>query len=170
MTLQVKAKSSATVWGSDQSWRVRSQTSVMAAPTLPCRHSIRCPTVILDGMACGLMMMSGVIPSQVNGMSFNTAGDTHLAQGHPHSRFQLINFLTFITFNHRHRTTEDTFMSIYFLSVLDATGPLLSVAASKLVSDLWDPHGSNLQATGDGSMMWNFRCNYDTPKTFSIIV
>jgi len=42
--------------------------------TLPCRHSIRWPTVILDGMAWGLMMMSGVMPSQVNGMSFNTAG------------------------------------------------------------------------------------------------
>lgn len=38
--------------------------------TFPCRHSIKWPTVILDGMAWGLMMMSGVIPSQVNGMSF----------------------------------------------------------------------------------------------------
>ncbi len=28
-----------------------------------------CPTVILEGMACGLIMRSGIMPSSVNGMS-----------------------------------------------------------------------------------------------------
>jgi hypothetical protein len=33
------------------------------------RVSTRCPTVILDGIAWGLTMISGEIPSQVNGIS-----------------------------------------------------------------------------------------------------
>ena len=37
--------------------------------TFPWRHSIKCPMVIRLGTAWGLMMMSGVIPSRVNGMS-----------------------------------------------------------------------------------------------------
>mmetsp|Transcript_7249 Transcript_7249/g.11397 ORF Transcript_7249/g.11397 Transcript_7249/m.11397 type:complete len:201 (+) Transcript_7249:978-1580(+) len=37
--------------------------------TFPIRHSTSCPMVIRDGMACGLTMMSGTMPSHVNGMS-----------------------------------------------------------------------------------------------------
>mmetsp|Transcript_9366 Transcript_9366/g.42649 ORF Transcript_9366/g.42649 Transcript_9366/m.42649 type:complete len:201 (-) Transcript_9366:4126-4728(-) len=37
--------------------------------TLPMRHSTSCPMVMRDGMAWGLTMMSGTIPSHVNGMS-----------------------------------------------------------------------------------------------------
>jgi len=38
--------------------------------TFPCRHSIKWPTVIREGMAWGLMIMSGVKPSHVNGISW----------------------------------------------------------------------------------------------------
>jgi len=37
--------------------------------TLEARHSIKCPIVILDGIAWGFTMMSGTIPSWVNGIS-----------------------------------------------------------------------------------------------------
>ena len=42
---------------------------VCAELTFPCRHSIKWPMVMRLGMACGLMMTSGLIPSHVNGMS-----------------------------------------------------------------------------------------------------
>ena len=37
--------------------------------TLPWRHSIKWPMVMREGMAWGLITMSGVMPSDVNGMS-----------------------------------------------------------------------------------------------------
>ena len=41
----------------------------LAAAAFPANDSINCPIVILEGMACGLMIMSGTIPSSVKGRS-----------------------------------------------------------------------------------------------------
>ena len=48
---------------------VASPSFPMQAQNLPMRHSMRWPMVIREGIACGLTMMSGVIPSAVKGMS-----------------------------------------------------------------------------------------------------
>ena len=41
----------------------------LMAATLPAMDSRNCPMVMRLGMACGLMMMSGTMPSSVKGMS-----------------------------------------------------------------------------------------------------
>lgn len=48
----------------------------VASPSIPSKlavllikHSIKCPIVIREGIACGLMMMSGTIPSYEKGIS-----------------------------------------------------------------------------------------------------
>ena len=45
---------------------VASPSLPTSAATLLIRHSTRCPMVIRLGMACGLMMMSGTMPSDVH--------------------------------------------------------------------------------------------------------
>lgn len=78
-------------------------------------------------MAWGLMIMSGVIPSQVNGMSFNTGTK--------------ISCLTKSLLGKR----LPACLPVYLLSVLDATGPFLSMSAGKLVSNLGDADRADLQ-------------------------
>lgn len=55
--------------GSMWSNGVASLVLPLSTATLPEMHSMSCPTVIRLGMHSGFMMMSGVIPSRVNGMS-----------------------------------------------------------------------------------------------------
>mmetsp|Transcript_5008 Transcript_5008/g.17707 ORF Transcript_5008/g.17707 Transcript_5008/m.17707 type:complete len:287 (-) Transcript_5008:3883-4743(-) len=63
-------------WSNDAIWSTETSVNGVASPSLPvsaptldCRHSTRCPTVMREGMACGLTMISGVMPSRVQGMS-----------------------------------------------------------------------------------------------------
>lgn len=101
-------------------------------------------------MAWGLMIMSGVIPSQVNGMSFNTGTKIScltkslllptgpsLQQPRP-------------VIDHRSPITAGAgeapaCLPVYLLSVLDATGPFLSMSAGKLVPNLGDADRADLQ-------------------------
>ena len=48
---------------------VASASRPCSAATLEMRHSIMCPMVMREGMAWGLMMRSGVMPSWLKGMS-----------------------------------------------------------------------------------------------------
>ena len=48
---------------------VASPSRALMHATLESRHSTRCPMVMRQGMAWGLMMRSGTMPSHVKGMS-----------------------------------------------------------------------------------------------------
>ena len=40
------------------------------AANLAIKHYMQCPIVILDGIQCGFTIMSGTIPSTLNGKSY----------------------------------------------------------------------------------------------------
>ena len=48
---------------------VQSPNAPYCAQAFPVIHSTNCPIVIRDGSACGLIIISGLRPSRVNGIS-----------------------------------------------------------------------------------------------------
>ena len=93
--------------------------------TFPWRHSIKWPMVIREGMAWGLMMTSGEIPSHVNGMSWEEGG----------------------TWTIKSSYLDQTKDQTHFLFVSDPARSLLAMATGKLVSNLRNSHRAYLDLT-----------------------
>jgi hypothetical protein len=110
--------------------------------TLLIRHSTRCPIVMREGMACGLMMMSGTMPS----CSCRAEGVKHSVQTFHHVLADRVAaHAEHAPASSRIATASDLGEGHVLGGIGDADGALLPMAAGKLVSHLRYPDRPHLQ-------------------------
>ena len=111
--------------------------------TLPWRHSIKWPIVMRDGTAWGLIMMSGTVPSEVNGISCNKNSTIIVIKWEIDEKNGKKWRKKLEKNDEKNWKKMMRILEIYLHSVSHAACSLLTVPTGEFIANLWDTNGAH---------------------------